>query len=301
MKNNKIVSIALLIILCLGFTACNSVETYKPIDPDAYVILHVPSEGSKSEIELGYESIDEYGFYTRSEDKVFDELKGKTIKNPFNADSVLEYKSSDCALKTADGNEYGSFYSIYDVYESKTEEIEYLHGTDKLCGYFNRETTVSKGEKEENKKLDKSDYRRISDEFLLKFLSQEELNSFDKVSMSDPSQLFDCTVTYKKTICGYETDEVLQVFFDNTGVIRIYNGRKLGKYDSLENQIDQERLDHAKEYLLNKIEKKGLKDLEIRGPVLTTNGEGELYLRVVFEYVNSENMPRGDVMYVNVQ
>ena len=139
MKNNKIVSIALLIILCLGFTACNSVETYKPIDPDAYVILHVPSEGSKSEIELGYESIDEYGFYTRSEDKVFDELKGKTIKNPFNADSVLEYKSSDCALKTADGNEYGSFYSIYDVYNSEEEELTYLHGTNTFCGYFYRE------------------------------------------------------------------------------------------------------------------------------------------------------------------
>ena len=162
MKNNKIVSIALLLILCLGFTACNSAETYKPIDPDAYVILHVPSEGSKSEIELGYESIDEYGFYKRSEDKVFDELKGKTIKSPFNADSVLEYKSSDCALKTADGNEYGSFYSIYDVYRSDVETIEYLHGTNILCFYSYRAITISKGEKEENKKLDKSDYRRMS-------------------------------------------------------------------------------------------------------------------------------------------
>ena len=301
MKNNKIVSIALLLILCLGFTACNSAETYKPIDPDAYVILHVPSEGSKSEIELGYESIDEYGFYTRSEDKVFDELKGKTIKSPFNADSVLEYKSSDCALKTADGNEYGSFYSIYDVYRSDVETIEYLHGTNILCFYSYRAITISKGEKEENKKLDKSDYRKMSDEFLLKFLSQEELNSFDKVSMSDFSQLFGCTVTYKKTICGYETDEVLTIFFNSDGKLDGYNGYNLKKYDSLEKQIDQERLDHAKEYLLNKIEKKELKDLEIRGPVLTTNGEGELYLSVVFEYVNSENMPTGDILYVNVQ
>ena len=258
------------------------------------VFLSVQTMGGEST--NGFVNSTVYGIDTSQNMETFEELKNTVKKLPFDDEKEFVYEYSQCAYKTSESQEYGDFYSIYDVYSNGEEKIMYLRGTDLLCFYTSSEAlegmTVAAKSKEEAK--------NIADNFLQQFLTREELNNYTDVNVDDTFKLYSYYIRYTREIEGYKTDEELWLSFNKDGFLRGYVGYNLKKYDNLLDRISKEKLDEAKEILLDKILETDRTDFSYEDPRITTDTSGNLYLEVKYSYTSESGARKVEIALVSV-
>jgi hypothetical protein len=237
------------------------------------------------------------GVYTNKTEEYFEEMVESIKKLPFDNDKEFKYHKSECAYKTSDSQEYGTFYSIYDVYKCGKEKVAYLHGTDLLCFYSasNADIDGITSPVQSNEAA-----KSAADTFLLTFLSQAELDKFNAISLENSNYVFPYTVKYTRVIEGYKTDEELWIFFDTDGNFRGYNGYNLKKYDNLLDRISKEKIDAAKAALMQNISANVKKAFSYEEPRLTTDTSGNVYLEMEYMYTNDEGMEQTEIALVSV-
>ena len=91
-------------------------------------------------------------------------------------------------------------------------------------------------------------------------------------------------LTFYRYIEGYQTDDVLSVYFADDGSIMGYNGRNACKYDAVTTELTKQKLDDATAKLTQKIDALELDILTRGDPVLTTNTSGELFIEIWIRY-----------------
>ena len=258
------------------------------------VFLNVQTMGGEST--NGFVNSTVYGIDTSQNMETFEELKNTVKKLPFDDEKEFVYEYSQCAYKTSESQEYGTFYSIYDSYRYEKETIQYLHGTDLLCFYSVDDATIDGVtfpiQSEEEAK-------NAANAFLLSFLSETELDKFSEVSV-ESSRSFPFRVKYTRVIEGYKTDEELWVFFNKNGNFSGYNGYNLKKYDNLLDRISKEKLDEAKEALLDKLSASEKTDFSYEDPRITTDTSGNLYLEVKYSYTSESGARKVEIALVSV-
>ena len=125
----------------------------------------------------------------------------------------------------------------------------------------------------------------VADEFLRSILPEAILDNIPWYTTSDSTIPSEISAVYNRSIHGYLTDEDIVVAVDTrTGKIRGYNGQCVGKYTELEKHLTKELLDEIAAKLEAKVVSLGLRELEMRQPVLTTNTDGEVYMSLTFDY-----------------
>ncbi|MBQ8742686.1 MAG: hypothetical protein IJZ03_04900 [Clostridia bacterium] len=250
--------------------------------------------GESGENHSGLVSTSSIGLFTSVEDKVFNELNGKTRKfSGFNGEFV--YQKSECTLKGNKSGEYGSFYSIHDVYKNDSHElIHVLHGTDIITFYSNLA-----GQMGESVELWEDDRKQIAENFLLDIISEDKFNEFTLVQNSHTNVGLH-HIKYLKYIEGYASNESLSIFLYESGEIMGYNGTDLGKYDSLESKITKKTLDEARDALNEKLSSMKLENLKTYDPCIITNTEGKVFLQMNYEYTDLKGNVSGETIVTNV-
>ena len=258
------------------------------------VFLSVQTMGGEST--NGFVNSTVYGIDTSQNMETFEELKNTVKKLPFDDEKEFVYEYSQCAYKTSESQEYGTFYSIYDSYRYEKETIQYLHGTDLLCFYSVDDTTI---EGVTFPIQSEEEAKNAANAFLLSFLSETELGKFSEVSVESSSS-FPFRVKYTRVIEGYKTDEQLWVFFNKNGNFSGYNGYNLKKYDNLLDRISKEKLDEAKEALLDKLSASEKTDFSYEDPRITTDTSGNVYLEVKYSYTSESGARKVEIALVSV-
>ena len=300
-KLTRIICFIIFIILCLGLFACsddqpNEMGQNIPGEPslNERVFLNVQTMGREST--NGFVNSTVYGIDTSKNMETFEELENTVKKLPFNNEKEFVYEYSQCSYKSADSQEYGTFYSIYDSYRHEEETIQYLRGTDLLCFYSVDDATIDGVtfpiQSEEEAK-------NAANAFLLSFLSETELDKFSEVSVESSSS-FPFRVKYTRVIDGYKTDEELWVFFNKNGNFSGYNGYTLKKYDNLLDRISKEKLDEAKEALLDKLSASKKTDFSYEDPRITTDTSGNVYLEIRYSYTSESGTKLVEIALVSL-
>ena len=221
------------------------------------------------------------GVYTGTQRVADETLLDRTVEF---AKSDFRYKTTEKSLLTTEKNEYGVFYSAYDVYENEDgDDLKFLSGTDLVTYYYDGHRDF---EKPNSAELTAEEATAIANEFLGSILPQEVLDDIPWVTTSALD--FDSsthTVIYIRTIHGYYTDEDIMVMVDaNTRSAFAYNGECVGKYADLESVLTKDVLDQAYDALKNKVDSLGLNDVEIVSACLVTDTAGGVYMEMSFEY-----------------
>ncbi|MBP3333616.1 MAG: hypothetical protein J6M35_06170 [Clostridia bacterium] len=275
----------------------------KPVE---YIFFYSPGQSASSDENVpssstGFVHINDYGVNhgTKSEKKVFDELKGAT-KIPFEGSGTFVYDYSDCQFKTNKSDEYGDFYSIYDRYKGNKSYVNYLHGTDILTCYVNKDALAYRNK--DNKTMAAAECKRIAEKFISNILTPEEFSKFNEGVFVTPFASNDGLFSYHYTrfIGGYATDEYVYVVVTADGEIAAYVAHNFGKYDTLISKLTKEKIDAAKEKLENKIEELELPNLSMTSHNIVTNTSGDAFLRITIEYGGNEGFKAGDSLFINI-
>ena len=228
----------------------------------------------------GMASPESQGVYTWFSTSVNEALAGKQITA---LGSVFTYQDSDRYWKTTSEEEFGTFYSSYDEYRSEDgASVRYLSDSDRMTLYLSGDLSHIDSAPSP---LTFEQARVVADEFLRSILPETILDHIPWYTTSDSTISSAISVVYNRSIHGYLTDEDIVVAVDTrTGQIRGYNGQCVGKYAELEKHLTKELLDETAAKLEAKVVSLGLRELEMRQPVLTTNTDGEVYMSLTFDY-----------------
>lgn len=308
MKTVKKVFLTALCIFALCLISCSSDVTNKSDETNSfsdisesvqnleYAFLFIPSENSSDKIMSVFASAKKFGLGNLYSIEVIKELETSTYKNPFSDTEELKYSRSECTYAGDTATEYGKYYSLYDVYLSDKEEFTVLRGTDLVCYYY-----TSDRDYETEVQLTDDEAKAIADEFLIKILGEDIVAGFSKVvSRKDTIGLYAYGVAYSKPINGYETDEILSIFIGKSGKVVAYNGYNVCKYEGKEELFASEKIEAAKTALTDKINSLNLSNLEIGRTFITTNADGELYLRIDISYDDEYGTRCAESMFVNI-
>ena len=307
MKTVKKVFLIALCIFALCLTSCSSdmTNTYdetsdfsnvsESVQNREYAFLVIPSESSTDKITSVFASAKKFGLGNLYSIEVIKELETSTYKNPL-SDEELKYSRSECTYADDTATEYGKYYSLYDVYVSDKEEFTVLRGTNLVCYYY-----TSDRDYETEVQLTDDEAKAIADEFLIKILGEEIVAGFSKVvPRKDTMGSWAYGVAYSKPINGYETDEILSIFIGKSGKVVAYNGYNLCKFEGKEGLFATENVEAAKTALTDKINSLNLSNLEIERTLITTNTDGELYLRIDISYDDEYGMRCAESVFVSI-
>ena len=259
------------------------------------IFLYMPSMNAADQSVLDqFKPGSDYGVYTALSTQTFDELSNAKIQPAFSA-QTFEYVESVCYLKNSTSNEYGSFYSVFDVYRNGEDEVKCLHGTNKIAFYFTPyEQSAS------SLKISESSAKSIAEDFILNIISQNQFDKFTYLGTSIDA-LGRYAVCYARYISGYATDETIAVWVDPNGHVSGYNGYHVGKYDSLTDQLTKEKLDASHELLLSKIESLNLSVERYDAPCITTSTDGKLFLQVNVHYASTSDFSFADSLLISIE
>lgn len=327
MRFKYIILILMLFALILGLTSCleeTGEETDSEIAEEEHedtrqtnVPQNIPPESdSRSDerlflIGVGYSEFgvfplpefvaaENYGIKKAGVDFTFDNIAKKTRRSPFDPDREIIYSHSDCYFESANSNKFGSFYSIYDVYTFGNDEYYYLHGTDLLCKYF----ASSDGEPEiilDPLPVDEQTTKQACENLLSGILGEDFSSKYEVTRiLKEPSQKILYKVVYKRVwdFEGYHNDDLISVYVRKDGGLDAINGHNANKYDPLIDRIKEDDLEEAKVILLEKLEK--LEGFELDMFIITTDPNGNLFLRCHFYYTDSEGQRKESDAYVNI-
>ena len=142
---DKLLSIVAVCIMLFALGGCQKDNAQE--NEQERKILIMEEQGEREKIFSKFVSAYEYGFEGINYHKVYDNVTEKK-KNPLKKDESLVYENSKCI---SNGDEIGTFYSVYDMYEGKSDEEEievgYLRDTDVICWYSTKDLSGSVGEK----------------------------------------------------------------------------------------------------------------------------------------------------------
>ena len=311
----KLLAILILLSMILAFTvSCRSsdknnkenkqdaennekVEVKEDPEPEVRIFSQINSESDISKGDSSFVSTESLGLYTDKVYRVFDDLKDKT-KTFSGFEGEFVYYRSRCMLSGVMPGEYGSFYSVYDIYKNKNdprEEVDLLHGTNTIVSYSNIDTSGSLEEKDDNK------LKETARKFLLNTMNEEKFNEFTFVNCETSLAPRFHGISYVKYINGYATDEAVFIMVSPSGeTVMGYNGYNVGKYDTLESTISKEALDTAYDALKEKIASRDGTATVIHDPRIITNTEGKVFLQINYEYKDLKGNVSGETIVTNV-
>lgn len=294
------------LILCTSVCSCNNApipshdadKVVDEVDENAEVkrsYLIFVSEEMNDNLSNSFEDATDYGFFTTTDQKVLSDAK-KSVISPFTNKSI-DYQYSNCSRISNKADNIGSLYSVYDLYNAEKEELTYLHDTSLLSFYFYRESIRP----ETPVDLDQSDALVLANDFLLKFLTKEQIDKYEApIITEEASGTYLYIVKYVRKFAGFDTDDVIAVFISLNGNVVAYNGINIGKYDNINDVITVEEIESAKAALTNKINSMNLKNTKIRDTIITTNVEGSPYLRIDFSYENDDGFVHVETVLTNI-
>ena len=279
-----------------GEDALNPANTETGILPESEtVFLIVMSDNTSDQLKDVFKDANEYGVYGSASREVLKDLEKHTLKNPMNNRS-LEYSYSECLYKNKSTQAYGTHYSIYDIYKTEDTEIGVLHNAGLICYYYSNQSS-----EDSVAQLTDAEAKSVADAFILSIVGDDIFVAFDNVSVkADASGVFSHVVNYTRLTNGQRTDENMTVYIDKSGTVVGYNGYNVCKYDTLKEKFDSNKIDSAKVSLTRKINSLGLKNIKMNDPIITTDADGSLYVRIDFSYENEYGYVCGETVLVNV-
>ena len=300
--------IGMTIMMGLIFCSCNyapndtmvetNTVTQGPIQGDTldhyYEYAVVRSEGLDTKFLGSFAESSELGLYTEVRQK---QLSNVDIEktSPFTSGDA-PYQYSNCSRLSDSVEEDGTFYSVYDVYDNGLENLVYLHDSNLLCQYFYREDAIS-----EPVDMNEEEALMAANTFLTTFLTQGQLEKFGSPVITDgPAGVFLYTIKYVRQIAGYATDETLTVFISLSGKVVGYNGDNLDKYDAYVDSITTNNVSVSKTLLETRLQSLDLPDYTLSDPIIVSNTEGKLFLRVDVQYVDEYGMTKVESCMVSI-
>ena len=80
-----------------------------------------------------------------------------------------------------------------------------------------------------------------------------------------------------------------------------FNYGNVNKYEYLKDIISKEKVDEAKDILVEKLETYDLKNLQVVGTGITTDRVGNLYLKLRYSHtVEHSNIPLEELVYISI-
>ena len=312
MKMNRVFAFFIMLAFALGLISCsgNITDNLQNTDnaqnipnltdsglnqrlfliPTTYSVERLPAE------EFG--SASAHGLDTASEYKVFDDMARETRVDPFDDQREIVYEKSDCYYLKDGSEEYGTFYSIYDIYKVGYTQYHYLHGTDILCKFF---VYGDVGETEKNIPTSEEEAKKITDDFLDSIYGKGFSSEYELLTIHGKNSVDLYSVVYVRVIEGYKTDDTIAVYIDHSGKISAMNAPNVNKYEYLKDIISKEKVDEAKDILVEKLETYDLKNLQVVGTGITTDRVGNLYLKLRYSHtVEYSNTPLEELVYISI-
>lgn len=214
---------------------------------------------------------------------------------------TLDYFYTEYKKENIYSEEYGTFYSAYDVYKYHGNTVKYLKGTD-IISYYKTESNLS-GLDKYSKSEEES--RQIAEDFLLKYIcTQDELEKYTYNSVEKVDSDYSCCVSYVRYILGYETDEIINVYINREGKVWEYTNSNRMKFDLLPETLTKEDLDNAIQKMKDKVNSiDGVSNTKFGEPRLTTSTMGELYIVIGINYtiqLGEVSEEKSEALYVKV-
>jgi hypothetical protein len=291
------VSLLFTIASCAPTPTTPSTSTEDPAPKEDLFLIGISESGSGLVGQSStFQSANSHGIGGSLRTVLIDSLKNQT-KDPFSDGTPFTYKRSEVKYKSASSTEIGSFYSQYDVYSTDTKYVEYLADSN-LIVYYDDINYPANGQQQ----CSEEELLQKAKDFLQKCIPASELAKY--TYSGKPSDAAGMTgLKFTRYIDGYQTDDVLLVFFSDNGTIMGYNGLEACKFNSVSTKITKEKLDTATAKLMEKIEALELANLTHGDPVLTTNTSGEVFIEIWIRYTDAQNTNQDsylDLLYVRV-
>lgn len=289
MKKNRIFAVLTMIALLIAcFSACTpNASIADPTEPSEVALpLYEPVfliESAMSEFTgenafvyfyKEFKKAKEYGITDTLRYERLEDLENTTIKSPFTGEE-LKYWYSECYYKNEETKDFGTYYSIYDMYVGGTEQIFLLHGTDLICRYTNSRPTGSLI------KVTRENAESLAMAFLTELAGEDAVAGLE-CTFAQPKHNYAgpylYSVNFERKLNGYYTDESATVYFDETGVVAFY-GYNLCKYKGWEEKIDNRKIERATQALTDKLASLGVEPTKAMIPMITTDVDGKMYLK----------------------
>ena len=259
-----------------------------------YEYAVVNSEGLDAKFLKSFSESSVVGLYTDIYQKQLDDVDTSKT-SPFTSENA-SYQYSNCSELRKGSGVDGDFYSVYDVYDNGLENLIYLHESNLLCQYFYREDAIL-----ESVDMNEEEALMAANTFLTTFLTQGQLEKFGSPVIADgPAGVFLYTIKYVRQIAGYATDETLTVFISLSGKVVGYNGDNLDKYDAYVDSITTDNVSVSKTLLETRLQSLDLPDYTISDPIIVSNTEGKLFLRVDVQYVDEYGMTKVESCMISI-
>ena len=283
----KLIPLILTVSLLFTIASCSSTPTTPSTSteapaPQEDLFLIGISQGESGLVGQSstFQSANSHGMDRALHTVLIDRLKNKT-KDPFSDGTQFTYKRSEVKYESASSTKIGSFYSQYDVYYAGNKHVEYLADSN-LIVYYQDINYPANGQQQ----CSEEELLQKAKDFLQKCIPASELAKY--TYSGKPSNTAGMTgLKFTRYIEGYQTDDVLTVFFSDDGTIMGYNGREACKFNSVSTKITKEKLDTATAKLMKKIEALELHNLTYGDPVLTTNTSGEVFIKIWIRYTST--------------
>lgn len=292
----KLVCLLLIVVMSLSLFSCY--QKYNSESKEEYIFLYTPSEGNSRIPDTDFLSAGEYGLYPARTEKKKESLKDRKKQSLLGVSQKPNYATSLYTRRSMQDNS-SKFYYVYDRYSNDIEELVYLQGTDLLCEYFvSSDNAMVNDQNHINGVLDENKAKEIADAFTVKALSAQVMSEYEDVRIIDMRQSglpVTYMVVYEKIIHGYRTQNAIKVLFSKYGYIKGYSAYCVQQYDNLNDNLSSEKIENAKNTLIDKIENMNLKDMEITSIRITADVEGNPYLLVKAKYKNEIVFDNGDV------
>ena len=294
MKIHRIVCSILTLLLVFSLASCAYI-TNDDNQNIEHIFLIAMSESTSDKLKGEFEDTEQYGVCCSTSIEVLDDFDKHISKDPI-SNQDLEYSYSECLYKNSLTKEYGTHYSVYDIYNTQDTTIGVLHGTDLICYYFKRNSN-----NDGVVQLTDGDAKSLADAFIVSVHGADVLSAFNIVSIKqDTSGLFSHVINYTRLTNGHKTDENMTVYIGKSGAVVGYNGYNVGKYDTLKDKFNDRKINSAIDSLNNKIDSLGLKNMKKNEPIITTDTEGSLFIRIDFSYEDDYGFVCGETVLVNV-
>lgn len=310
MKNNRVLIFLIIIVCAFALISCseevpeNIQETQTPQNiPNLNVVTTkdnaIFSAGTyTTNLSAEFESATAHGLETTDEFIVLENIAKKMRQNPFDPQHEIFYEKSECSYLKGSSGEYGTFYSMYDIYISGESRYDYLHGTDILCQYFGYRDD---GVQMETVPTTQEEAKKMAGEFIDSVYGEDFVSNYEIHAIVEDNGMYAYQVVYVRMVAGYKTDDTIAVYIDYDGSIKVLKAPNVGKYDYLIDRISKEKVDSAKDILLSKLQSFDIEDFQVVGMAIITDRVGNPYLKLRYSHtVEHSATPHEELVYISI-
>ena len=235
MRYNRVLIFLIIIVCAFALISCseetpeNIQETQTPQNiPDLDVITtkenSIFSAGTyTTNLSAEFKSAAVHGIETIDEFKALDDIAKKTRPDPFDPQREIVYEKSECSYLKGSSGEYGTFYSMYDIYISGESRYDYLHGTDILCQYFGYRDD---GVQMETVPTTQEEAKKMAGEFIDSVYGEDFVSNYEIHAIVEDNGMYAYQVVYVRMVAEYKTDDTIAVYIDYDGTIKVMKVRR---------------------------------------------------------------------------